>query len=94
MTGGQTYHLRIKAKDNAGNTSADTLEAFSYIKFLSESSFTTKVGSNEEWMWKKAATGEAVSSGTINDWFWRTWESGSGRKVPSGEAHDWIWGEE
>jgi sugar lactone lactonase YvrE len=94
MTPGQTYHLRIKAKDNAGNTATNTYEAFSYNKLLSESSYTTKVGSNEEWVWRTAQTGEAVPSGSAEAWQWLTWEAGSGRKVPSGEAHDWMWGEE
>jgi hypothetical protein len=94
MTPGQTYHLRIKTKDNAGNTATNTYEAFSYIKYLAASSYTTKVGSNEEWSWKNSNPGDKVPSGTIDDWFWRTWGHNSGRKVPSGEAHDWIWGEE
>jgi len=56
--------------------------------------FGTKVGSNEAWVWKNAATGEAIPSGTPHDWSWRTWESGSGRKVPQGTAATWEWGNE
>jgi len=65
-----------------------------YECYLTSSSYKTRVGSNEEWSWKNTQTGDKIPSGTIDDWFWRTWNSGSGRKVPSGEAHDWIWGEE
>jgi hypothetical protein len=67
-----------------------------YTKTLATMSsyYMTKVGSNEEWSWKNSNPGDKVPSGTIDDWFWRTWNSGSGRKVPSGEAHDWKWGEE
>jgi hypothetical protein len=56
--------------------------------------YMTKVGSNEEWSWKNAQPSDKVPSGTIDDWFWRTWIHNSGRKVPSGEARDWNWGDE
>jgi hypothetical protein len=61
---------------------------------LPSSTYTTRVGSSEDWSWKSVTSGESVTSGTSLDWFWRIWSSGSGRKVPSGEAKDWIWGEE
>jgi len=93
MNHGQTYHLRIKTKDSAGNTATDTFEAFSYT-LVAESSYTTKVGSNEEWSWRVVGSGEKVTSGTPFNWQWRTWKSVPDMKVPSGEAHDWRWADE
>jgi hypothetical protein len=93
LTSGATYWYRARGY-NAEQVVSSPCSAISVTTIIVTSSYTTKVGSNEEWVWRIVQTGEAVPSGTIDDWFWRTWNTGSQRKVPRGEAHDWIWGDE
>jgi subtilisin family serine protease len=50
-----------------------------------------RVGSTESWEWKIAQPGDLITSGTPNNWTWRTWEAGSGRKIPQGSAPIWNW---
>jgi len=68
---------------NAEQVAGSPCSAISATTLAAASSYTTKVGSNEEWVWRSVLTGEA--------WQWRTWESGSLRKVPQGTAPSWTW---
>ena len=61
------------------------------VRCMRKSSYKTKVGKADGWIWDNAETFDIVPSGTSDNWQWQEWAPNSGRKVPQGSADNWIW---